>query len=150
WHPADRVTHFEDQLPRTVAQCVHFLTVSEFSRQEVIRTLRISPERVTRVYNGIRPGLRPMPRAEVERVLHRLGLPLRYLLYVGTIEPRKNIRRLLQAYCALPPSLRSQWPLVLVGGWGWKFLDIADYLYREARHRGVIHLGYLADKHLAA
>src|SRR5262249_41452898 len=124
--------------------------VSEFSRREVIRNLNVSPQRVTRIYNGIRPDLRPVPAEEVQRVLRRLRLPPRYLLYVGTLEPRKNVLRLLQAYCALPQHLRSEWPLLLVESWGWRFLEIADYLYREARHRGVIHLGYLPDKHMAA
>jgi alpha-1,3-rhamnosyl/mannosyltransferase len=150
WHPADRVAHFEHHLPNTLSQCVHFLTVSEFSRQEVIRTLNIPPERITRVYNGIRSDMRPMAREEVQPVLKKLGLPPRYLLYLGTLEPRKNILRLLQAYCALPDSLRSQWPLLLVGGWGWRFMEIADYLFNVARHHGVIHLGYVADKYLPA
>jgi alpha-1,3-rhamnosyl/mannosyltransferase len=150
WHPADRVVHFEHHLPSALAQCVHILTVSEFSRQEVIRTLHVPPERVTKVYNGIRPGLGPLPRAEVVRVLRRLGLPFRYLLYLGTIEPRKNILRLLEAYCALPARLRSECPLLLVGTWGWRFIDIADFLHREARHQGVIHVGYVPEKYLAA
>lgn len=148
WHPADRVAHFEHHLPNTLSQCVHFLTGSEFSRQEVIRTLNVPAGRVTRVYYGIRSGLRPLGQREVAGVLRRLGLPPRYLLYLGTIEPRKNVLRLLRAYCDLPERLRSRWPLLLVGGWGWKFLETAEFLYNEARHRGVIHLGYVADRHL--
>src|SRR5262249_15321053 len=135
WHPADRVAHFEHHLPNTLSQCVHFLTVSEFSRQEVIRTLNIPPERITRVYNGIRPDLRPLPPEAVQPVLKKLGLPSCYLLYLGTLEPRKNVLRLLQAYCALPAALRNRWPLLLVGSWGWKFMEIAEYLYNVARHR---------------
>jgi alpha-1,3-rhamnosyl/mannosyltransferase len=150
WHPADRVAHFEYHMPNALSQCVHFLTVSEFSRQEVIRTLNVPPDRVTRVYNGIRSTLRPVHPDEVARVLRKLGLPPRYLLYLGTLEPRKNVLRLLQAYCALPRRLRASWPLLLAGGWGWKFMDIAEYLHSTARHRGVIHVGYIADKYLAA
>src|SRR5207253_4124222 len=52
--------------------------------------------------------------------------------------------------CALPPKLRSSWPLLLVGGWGWNTRDIADYFHHEARHRGVIHLGYVKERYLAA
>jgi glycosyltransferase involved in cell wall biosynthesis len=150
WHPADRVAFFERHFPRAVARCAHLLAISEAGRQDILRTLGVPPERVTRTYMGIRPGLGPLPRDEVTRVLRRLGLPERYLLYLGTIEPRKNVLLLLKAYCALPPALRGRWPLVLVGGWGWNAGAVAEYLHDEARHRGVIHLGYLADEDLPA
>jgi alpha-1,3-rhamnosyl/mannosyltransferase len=150
WHPRDRVAYFERHFCAGLSRCQHFLAISEFGRQEVIRTLQIPPARVTRTYMGIRPGLGPMPQSEVDQVLRRLQLPRRYLLYVGTIEPRKNLALLLTAYCSLPESLRAQWPLVLVGSWGWNAAPVADYFHDEARHRGVIHLGYLAEAHLPA
>jgi alpha-1,3-rhamnosyl/mannosyltransferase len=148
WHPAGRIDHFERNFLQGLRQCCHFLAISEYGRQEIIRTLNIPPERVTRTYMGIRPGLVPLPRAQVGRVLQRLGLPRNYLLCLGTIEPRKNVLRLLRAYCALPGSLRGRWPLLLVGSWGWKSDDVADYLHREARHRNVIHLGYVRERHI--
>jgi glycosyltransferase involved in cell wall biosynthesis len=150
WHPADRVAHFERQFRRGLKQCVHFLAISEFARQEIIRTLHLRPEQVTRTYMGIRPGLTPLPEQEVQPSLRRLGLPPRYLLYVGTIEPRKNIMVLLRAYCALPERLRRDYPLVLVGGWGWNTADVATFLDSHGKQAGVIHLGYVAEEHLAA
>src|SRR5262249_27233627 len=150
WHPADRVASFERHFPRTVARCAHLLAISESGRQDILRTLGVPPEKVTRTYMGIRPGLGPLPREEVTRVLRRLGYPEPSLTSLGTTEPRKNVLLLLKAYCALPPALRERWPLVLVGGWGWNAGAVAEYLHDEARHRGVIHLGYLADEHLPA
>jgi alpha-1,3-rhamnosyl/mannosyltransferase len=150
WHPADRVAYYEKHFPRVLNQCVHFLTVSDFVRQEVIQKLHVPPHRVTRVYNGVRPEFRPLPEEVVAQTLRRLGLPPRYLLSVSTIEPRKNVLLLLQAYCALPADVRERWPLVLVGGWGWNAAAVAEYLNDIARHRGVRHLGYLADADLPA
>jgi glycosyltransferase involved in cell wall biosynthesis len=150
WHPADRARWFARHVGHMLTRCQHFLTDSEFSRQEAIRTLGIAPAQITRVYVGIRRHLAPLPAAQTALTLGRLGLPPRYLLYVGTIEPRKNLVLLLRAYCALPEGVRSQWPLLLVGRWGWNAGACADYLHREARHRGVIHLGYAAEEHLAA
>jgi alpha-1,3-rhamnosyl/mannosyltransferase len=150
WHPADRVAYHQEHFRRALDSCVHFLTVSDFIRQEVIRTLHIPPERVTRVYNGTRPGLGPLPADHVQSVLKRLGLPPRYLLYVGTIEPRKNVLLLLRAYGALPESLRADWPLLLVGSWGWNAGPVAEYLHDVGRSRGVNHVGYLPEEHLAA
>ena len=150
WHPADRVTYFEKNFARGLSQAGHFLAISEFGRQEIIRILNVSPERVTRTYMGIRRGLTPLPHDQVAAALAKLGLPPRYLLYLGTIEPRKNILRLMKAYCGLPDRLRSKCPLLLVGGWGWNTGDSADYFHNEARHRGVIHLGYVKDRFLTA
>ncbi len=64
------------------------------------------------------------------------------------MEPRKNLLMLLRAYCDLPASLRRDCPLLLVGGWGWGSSELADYLHRTARHCGVLHLGYVPDRHL--
>jgi alpha-1,3-rhamnosyl/mannosyltransferase len=150
WHPADRVAHFEMYFKRGLKRSAHFLAISEFCRQEIIKTLHISPDRVTTTYMGIRPGLAPLPQTRTQEALQRLELPGRYLLHVGTIEPRKNILLLLRAYCSLPARLRSCWPLLLVGGWGWNAGAIADFLQHEGKHRGVLHLGYVDEVHLAA
>jgi len=149
WHPADRVAHFDRHFHRGLRHGQHFLAISESGRQEIIRTLHIPPERVTRTYMGVRPGLGPMPREQVAAVLRQLGLPPQYLLYLGTIEPRKNLPTLLEAYCGLPARLRERWPLLLVGAWGWNTGPVADFLDREGRARGVIHLGYVPEEHLA-
>jgi alpha-1,3-rhamnosyl/mannosyltransferase len=75
-------------------------------------------------------------------------LPASYLLYVGTLEPRKNVIALLDAYARLPGELRSKCPLVLVGGWGWNCGPIAARL-AQVQHLGVLHLGYVSDADLA-
>jgi alpha-1,3-rhamnosyl/mannosyltransferase len=150
WHPAERVAQFEKHFRRGLAQCVHFFTVSEFVRREVIQTLGLKPSQVTRTYNGIRSSLVPLPAAEVAASLRRLNLPPRYLLYVGTIEPRKNLMTLLRAYCALPTQVRERWPLLLVGGWGWNAADVADFLESGARQRGVLYRNYVAESDLSA
>src|SRR5207253_5643248 len=124
--------------------------ISEFGRQEIIRHLGIAPERVTRTYMGIRTGLGRIDPGQTACVLQKLGLPRQYLLYLGTLEPRKNVLMLLQTYCALPDRLRREWPLLLVGAWGWNAGELAAFLHKEARHRGVIHVGYLAEEHLPA
>jgi alpha-1,3-rhamnosyl/mannosyltransferase len=149
WHPADRVRYFETRFPKTLARCTHFIAGSESTRRQIIQVLGVRPSRVTRIYYGIRPNLRPLPADVVKAQSQRLGLPPRFLLMLGTIEPRKNALRLLQAYCAMGPAMRARWPLLVVGGWGWNSAPVAGYLNDVARHRGVIHMGYLPEEHLA-
>jgi alpha-1,3-rhamnosyl/mannosyltransferase len=150
WHPPERVRYFEKHFQRELGRCAHLLAISESARQEIIRTLGIAPERISRTWMGVRSWLKPLPREEVRPVLGQLGLPGEYLLHVGTIEPRKNVLRLLRAYCGLPAGLRRRWPLLLVGGWGWRTEEVAEYYHAQARHKGVRHVGYVAEAHLAA
>jgi glycosyltransferase involved in cell wall biosynthesis len=148
WHPAYRVKQFQRHLDRALAQCTHLLTGSDYTRWEIIEQLGVKAARVTRVYHGIRTGLAPLPADDVARALRRLQLPPTYLLHVGTLEPRKNLTLLTRAYCALPAAVRERCPLLLVGKWGWNTGALADFLHGEARHRGVIHVGYLAEEDL--
>jgi len=150
WHPLDRVKYFEKHFLKGLARCQHFLAISEYARQELIHTLNLPPEKVTRTYMGIRPGLGPRPADEVQATLQKLGLPPRYFLYLGTVEPRKNVLTLLRAYCALPDAVRAEWPLLLVGSWGWNTSAVAEYYEGVAKHRGVHHVGYVAEENLAA
>jgi len=150
WHPAHRVAFHQRHFARSLARCRHVLTDSECVRREIIAAVGLPPERVTGIPIGVRPDFRPMSSSEIKPVLKRLGLPDSFLLYVGTIEPRKNLLTLLQAYCDLPEELREKSPLVLVGPWGWNFAAIRDFYETRARHCGVIHLGYLADADLPA
>jgi alpha-1,3-rhamnosyl/mannosyltransferase len=150
WHPKVRAAHIARELPRTLKQCNHFLTISEFSRREIVAHLGVRPERVTVTYMGNRPGLRPLPPAEVAAALHRLGLPPSYVLHVGTLEPRKNLEVLVRAYSGLPAALRSRCPLLLVGRWGWNADGLARLLDETGRPAGVLHLGYVPEADLAA
>jgi alpha-1,3-rhamnosyl/mannosyltransferase len=150
WHPVERVRHYEQHFQRGLADCAHILTVSEFTRREVISTLGQRPERVTRSYNGVRSGMTRLPQNAVRRTISRLGLPPRYLLHVGTIEPRKNLVMLVQAYGSLSSTLRESCPLVLVGGWGWNHEEIGRLLETEGPRLGIRHVGYLPERDLPA
>lgn len=150
WHPRDRVAFHEERFARTLARCRHVLTVSKAMRHEIQATFGLRPDQVTAIPNGVRDDLRKLTDAESAPVLARLGLKPGYLLYVGTIEPRKNILTLMRSYCRLDDALRSQHPLVLAGSWGWGYERERVYFEEEARHRGVRHLGYVADGDLPA
>jgi alpha-1,3-rhamnosyl/mannosyltransferase len=150
WHPPERVRHFERQLPGVLKRCRHFLVDCRSVREEAIRHLGLSRDRVSVATIGIRRHLRPLSKAETAEGVRRAGLPPRYLLYVGTIEPRKNLLGLLRAYCELPASFRTRWPLILVGGWGWNTTEVAEFFHTRGAPAGVRYLGYLPERCLAA
>ncbi len=148
WHPAERVQRYESAFNRGISLAAHILVDSEAVRSEALRILGLAPDRVTTVHCGIGTQYRPQSPEEIAVVRDRLSLPSRYLLYVGTIEPRKNLTTLLRAYCDLPAPMREQCPLILGGSWGWKSEPERELFELEARHRGVRYLGYVADADL--
>lgn len=148
WHPVERVKRYEQAFHRGVASAAHIVVDSEAVRTEAIRILGLDPNRVTTVHIGVSSNFRIQTTEEIATVRKRLQLPERYLLYVGTVEPRKNLTTLLRAYCDLPSELRQSCPLVLGGGWGWKSEPVRELFESEARHSGVRYLGYVADEDL--
>ncbi len=150
WHPPKRIDDFTRMFAEGLKRCRHLIAISEFGRQQIIRHLGWDPNRVSVTYMGIRPGLRPLSDRQIAPVLQRLGLDRGYLLHVGTMEPRKNLRMLIEVYSALPGAIRERHPLVLVGGRGWNSDELHHLLTTEGKARNIRYLGYAREDHLAA
>jgi glycosyltransferase involved in cell wall biosynthesis len=112
--------YLERAVPRSIAEAVGVAAVSEFTKRELVSAYGIDPDHVTVIPNGVdREHFFPRGRPEVEAVTSRLGIHQPYVLMTGTIEPRKNVVGLLEAFGALPAGLRDSHALVLAGGKGW-------------------------------
>jgi len=125
-----------------VRRASHLLAISEHTRQDLIHLLGAPPERVTVTYCGVDASFRPLDTATVQAYRQHRGLPERFILYVGTLEPRKNIPRLLEAYALLrrrgqPP------PLVLAGPRGWRHAAIDACVAALGLGDAVRFLGYV-------
>lgn len=101
----------------------HVIADSEHTRADVIRLLDVPPERVSAVPLGVVDHFAPPHPDALGAFRARHGLPDHYLLYLGTLEPRKNLVTLLHAYAALRRRGLA-WPLVLAGGKGWLYEEI--------------------------
>lgn len=96
------------------------ITISEATRKDVIRLLGTPPGRVVTVHCGVDARFTPTEDAGAIALLReRYNLPQEFILYLGTIEPRKNLVRLIDAYTELRERGLTDWPLVLAGGRGW-------------------------------
>lgn len=151
FHPADRVAFLERELPRTLERASHLITVSEFVRREMIDLLGLPPERITTVHNGVDERFAPLPAARIAPVRQRYLLgDAAYLLVVATLEPRKNLGRLLDAFMGLPASIRQRHPLVLAGARGWHDEALHARLTRLTASGDVIRLGFVNEEDLPA
>ena len=131
---------------RILARADGLIAVSEATRDDAIRILKLPPEKIRVIYHGVAdPFFHSGPR-DAERVRGRLALPRPYLLFVGTIEPRKNVGMLLRAYQELPASIREEYELVIAGPPGWAQKEILARLRQPPP--GVRYLGYVAEEDL--
>jgi glycosyltransferase involved in cell wall biosynthesis len=125
-----------------VRRADHLLAISEHTRRDLIDLLGAPPAGVTVTHCGVDPTFRPLDAAQVAAWRARYGLPERFILYVGTLEPRKNVPRLLDAYARLRRRGPVP-PLVLVGGRGWRHAAIDARLAALGLGDAVRFLGYV-------
>ena len=125
------------------------IAVSKATAADLQRFYGVPAKRITVVYEAA-PDVKPVPAGAIADVQDRYGLRRPYALFVGTIQPRKNIARLIQAYAWLYQNSAIGWDFVLAGAPGW----LSDNLYEQAAAFGLagqIHfLGFVPDADLPA
>lgn len=136
-------------VPRLVRRVARVIAVSEWTRQRILEWTAVEPERVVVIRNGVDARFFRLSAERVQRTCKSLGLePGRYVLTVGTLEPRKNLPRVLEAWRQLPKELREDLPLVVVGGQGKS--SIFRHLYLGELPPNVLLMGHIEDEILPA
>lgn len=143
-HPPERVRYMEVEVGLSVERASLLITDSQFTRMEVANYFGKPLEDIHAVPLASAPCFYPRDEAQLRVCLNKYGLHYhRYSLFVGTIEPRKNLLVLLDAYERLPAGLRKQWPLVLTGYQGWRSEEIHARIANGARAGWVRYLGFV-------
>ncbi|MBN1875247.1 MAG: glycosyltransferase family 4 protein [Anaerolineae bacterium] len=121
------------------------IAVSDFTAREVTTLLRVPRERVHTIYHGVDPNFTPLSTTEVVRFRQEMQLPERFILYLGTLEPRKNLVSLVRAFSNLyEPDVH----LVLAGGRGWLYEDLFAEIERLNLQDRVHCPGYIPAEKL--
>ncbi len=144
-HPAERLAWLSEGLPDTLRRAGRIIVDSRFIKNELISLLDIQRDRITVVHLGVSQDYKPRDNEVLAPKLKEFDLdPKGYILSVGTLEPRKNILSLLQAYELLPDSSKARWPLVIVGMRGWKDQVISKHLDSLIGSGRIRALGYVS------
>jgi len=113
------------RIDQAVRRTDHIIAVSESTRRDIINLLGVPDDKITVIYEAADPLYRPLGRAEAMRfVRDRFGLPERFILFVSTIEPRKNVQGLLRAYRQFLDDYKLDVGLALAGARGWLFEEV--------------------------
>ena len=136
--------------PKFAKKAKHIITVSEYSKQDILSNYGVSEDKVTAIWNGASDAFRPLNQSEKESIRSKYTQGKPFFLFVGAIHPRKNVRRLIEAYSLYRknnPEAEEQ--LVIVGTELWNNagfdLNISDELKQNIHFTGHLHLDELAQ-----
>jgi glycosyltransferase involved in cell wall biosynthesis len=135
-------------IPWSARRSAAVITGSQFSRQDLIATYGLDPAKVHVTPYAPDPSFRPLQPDELTTRLARFGLQAGYLLCVGNLQPRKNVRRLIEAYAGLPSDVRP--PLVIVGQESWRYDEIYASIQTHRLADEVHFTGFVQPDELVA
>ncbi len=136
-------------MPLYVRRATHLIAVSEATRRDLMAAYGVPAEKITVIYEAADPRFGPRDALEQQTIRANYGLPPAYFLYLGTIEPRKNLLRLLRAWEPLYLAGEAP-PLVIVGKRGWLSEPFFEAVERSPAREGLILTGYVLDDDLPA
>ena len=136
-------------MPLYCQRATHIIAVSECTRRDLVTAYDLAPEKITVVHEAAASHFCPQSPEVIAAVRSRYGLPDRYLLFVGTIEPRKNLACLLPVFETIHAEGLSD-GLVIVGRRGWLYDEFFARLERSPVRDAVSFPGYVLDEDLPA
>jgi alpha-1,3-rhamnosyl/mannosyltransferase len=146
YHTPENVAATRRYADRILRRCDGIIAISRHARSEAVAILGIPEERIQVIYPGIAEAFFAVTKADAARVRASYELRHPYVLYVGCIEPRKNVKGLLQSWADLPEAMRRETDLVVAGPFGWESGEVRQMLH-EGRG-GVRYLGYVPEADL--
>jgi glycosyltransferase involved in cell wall biosynthesis len=149
WHKRLNYWYLNRAVPLFARRADRIIAISEATKRDIVQHYGIDPAKIRVVYEAASPLFRPPSADQIAAVRRRHALPDRFLLHLSTIEPRKNLNRLVDALVIL----RREWPdlhLVLVGSKGWLYDDFFARIERDGLRQVVRHAGWVEDADLPA
>jgi glycosyltransferase involved in cell wall biosynthesis len=149
-HEERRVRRARRRLPVMSRRATVIITPTEAVKSEVCEHLRVSRDKVVVIHEAPRRSFKPMPLEQASATVRRLGVDDEFILYVGTIEPRKNIITLVKAFEAVLHSTPLRPQLVIAGKKGWLTDELFAYIDSAKLGDRLCLTGYLGDDELRA
>jgi glycosyltransferase involved in cell wall biosynthesis len=150
-HGRKRLLAMRSLIPLVARRAAAIVTISESAKRDIIEILRVPAAKIHVIYEAPAPHFQRLAdRQALEQVRRDHDLPERFILHVGTLEPRKNLVRLLEAFALIRRRSAGRCGLVLVGQRGWKDDEIFATAERLALGDDVRFLGYVSPETLVS
>ncbi|MSU76152.1 glycosyltransferase family 1 protein [Patescibacteria group bacterium] len=136
-------------VPDSLQRASHVIAVSDSTRRAVMEEFNVPANKITTTHQAAKPIYgQTVPKEELSRIKEKYGIDQDYVLAVGTLEPRKNLKNLLLAFAAMRRNTTQQ--LVITGGQGWLFDETEELLRKLGLGSRAILTGYVPDRELPA
>jgi glycosyltransferase involved in cell wall biosynthesis len=151
FHPSERVLYLSREIESSIKRSAMIITDSDYIKAEIVSFFGLPEDRIGVAKLACGREFHPRTAQDATPALKAYDLQYGgYALYAGTIEPRKNLSALLEAYNRLPAADKQRYPLVLAGYKGWNNADIMERIDRGRREGWVKYLGFVPNDHLPA
>src|SRR5215469_9722613 len=147
-HTAANIIATKRYAERILQRADGLIAISESARNDALRILGLHEESVEVIYPGVASAFFQTTPADIERVRQAFQISQPYVLFVGCVEPRKNVAKILDAWDLLPRSIRAEHELVIAGPIGWGSAALVQRLMQP--EAGIHYLGYVAERDLPA
>ncbi|MCS6829368.1 MAG: glycosyltransferase family 1 protein [Armatimonadota bacterium] len=138
-------------VPLAMRRAARIITVSESSRQDILRVYRLPGEKVVAIPNAVDEQMRPIEREKAEEALRlHYALQAPFVLMVGVLQPRKNLPLAVQAFAQVVTAANLPHRLVIVGKAGWGMEELRRAIARWKIQERTLLTGYVPDEHLPA
>jgi glycosyltransferase involved in cell wall biosynthesis len=127
-------------------QSAHIITISEFSKAEIAEHMDFPLERISAIALGVgEEYFERIEKSAIEHVLTKYAISKKFFLTIGSIQPRKNIKRILLAHATLPKEMATEFPIILIGKLAWDDGTILDSIRQSVLQNRCIWLDYVTD-----
>jgi len=145
----DTISLFRKQMEVVVRRADEIIAVSERTKSDLLDLYGLDDGKIHVVLHGVEDSFKPIKELDrLEEVRMEYGLPEKFVLHVGTLEPRKNHLRLLQAYRLMCEKYTGEYHLVICGKRGWLYDDVFEMADSPALKGKVVFTGYVRDEEL--
>lgn len=136
-----RIWHKALRLKRRILQADKLIAVSQFTKDDCMGWFKVPTDKLEVIYPGIKPSQGDFGESNLRRIRNEYGLPGEYLLFISTLEPRKNLLNIIEAF----EAIKSRAHLVILGKPGWKFRPILKKITSSPKRRFIHYLGFVSE-----
>lgn len=142
--------HHKEWLPYSIEKADHIIAVSNQTKKDIIELFKVKDNKITTIHLSADKNMKKQNGIVVNDVRIKYGLPHKYLLFVGTVEPRKNLEYMLKAFLLSKMEINHSYKLVIVGKIGWKYERLHEFINHNNLEKDITFLGYVDGDDLPA